>query len=446
MTRTLVLFFGLLACKSSQDDTGIETPVEVQIDRLQVQILDSMGSIPLVSWEQSGSAPVVIRYRLPGETWRSTPETIRSPGDQEAHLLGIPFGTDVEWQLLWEDDCGAHTAQGESIRTEDLPDGAPEIIERIGDEGDWDPAIEFFLTSMDPSTVKDDVYVFIIDRQGRIVWLHEVPPTRTSLHPRVSLDQKSLLIDHGSFWSQFDGGAASQVLRLRIDGTVRETLETPGLHHPFTDLEDGSLVWAAWKSGSETLEVLSPEGVQSTLWDCQTYFESIDSSEVCASNSLSWNPDRDVFLYSLYSVETVLEIDRTSGELLSSFGGFGDVWDFDPAESRFFWQHGAHFLENGHLLLSGQTAEGEEGVAREYSLDRESQILREVWSISQGVETATMGEVHRLPSGHTLHNYGSTTRLHEYTADGEIVWELVWDGEFIGRSTPLEDLYALESW
>ena len=55
-----------------------------------------------------------------------------------------------------------------------------------------------------------------------------------------------------------------------------------------------------------------------------------------------------------------------------------------------------------------------------------------------------MGEVHRLPGGNTLHNYGEESRLREVTPDGAIVWEVWWEGdEHIGRSTPFADLYDL---
>ena len=45
------------------------------------------------------------------------------------------------------------------------------------------------------------------------------------------------------------------------------------------------------------------------------------------------------------------------------------------------------------------------------------------------------GEAHRLGNGNTLHNFGSGKRLREITADGNVVWEMSWDGSrMLGRT------------
>ena len=55
-----------------------------------------------------------------------------------------------------------------------------------------------------------------------------------------------------------------------------------------------------------------------------------------------------------------------------------------------------------------------------------------------------MGEAHRLPGGHTLHNYGSTARIREFTPAGDVVWDTQWGGgQTLGRTEVIEDLYDL---
>jgi hypothetical protein len=277
-----------------------------------------------------------------------------------------------------------------------------------------------------------------------MVWLMEIPTFRISLHPRISADGTELLIDYGSFWSVFDGGVQSQVARVRIDGTIVETYDTPGLHHPFTELADGSLIWGAYKGRYETLEKRNPDGSIEKFFDCGEYFESIgEEASTCASNTLYWDAERGVFLYSLYTVDSILEIDDESGAVLRSYGHLAGSWPFENESDAFWWQHGAHYLENGNLLLSCQEEGTETLLVREYELGTEDEVLRQIWSVGQelAIQSDTMGEAHRLPSGNTLHNYGSTPRLREFTPDGEVVWDIEWQGEFIGRSTPISNLY-----
>ncbi len=169
------------------------------------------------------------------------------------------------------------------------------------------------------------------------------------------------------------------------------------------------------------------------------------------SNALFWHEETDTFLYSFFSSMTVVQLERSTGTTLRSWGQFSD-WSFDPPESQFDWQHGVTFTETGTLLLSTHVSqESDEGVVREFELDEQNKVLRQVWSFAEGdgIPALEYGEAHRLPGGNTLHNYGSTTRVREATPEGLVVWDLAWldeQGEplpaFIGRSLLLEDLYA----
>ena len=147
----------------------------------------------------------------------------------------------------------------------------------------------------------------------------------------------------------------------------------------------------------------------------------------------------------------MVAIDHASGDELYRWGQDG-FWSFDPPESLFDWQHGVTYTPDGNLLLSTHASTtSEEGVVREYVIDDEARALVEVWSfgVGDGINAYYLGEAHRLPGGNTLHNYGSTARIREATHEGEVVWDVEWVDErgnlcnLIGRSNPIEDLYAL---
>jgi hypothetical protein len=427
----------------SHDDSGDSGDTALEGDAIQElswQVHDEIGSLIVVSWEQLTAATVHLEFQV-DDDWLASPSRELDTGPQQELLLGVPYDHDVSFRVVVDLAGDAWTSDEQLAHTGEHPQLglAPSML--ISDASGWEPTLDYVLLTV----VNSRGWTVIVDRQGRLVWASQTPPQRTSLYSRPSFDGTDILVDHNSFWQIFDGGAASQVQRMKIDGSVVDTYDTPGLHHPFLELGDGSLVWSAARGNTETVEKLTPAGDSETLWSCREFLDELDIQSYCGSNTLSWNQTDDTILISLYSQETIVEFDHATGETLRYFGHAPGAWQFDPPESAFYWQHGGHFTEAGTLITSSHVSDSsDECVVREYSLDASNEVLQEVWSfgVGLGVESESMGEVHRLPSGNTLHNYGAGARLREVTPDGTVVWDLEWQTE-IGRSTPLENLYAL---
>lgn len=237
--------------------------------------------------------------------------------------------------------------------------------------------------------------------------------------------------------------------RLDIEGNEVGRWSTPGLIHPFTQTGDGSIVWSAAQGGAaysgEVLQILDPAGSNRTLFDCNAFSHGLKGDD-CGANAIFWNPVDGHYLYSLYTLDTVIEVDET-GEPVRWFGHMRDSWAFTEPGTEFWWQHGAQILDDGRLLLSTRLDErAEETVIREYVLDEASASLEQVWSFGEGlgVYAEILGEPRRLAGGNTLHNYGSTLRIREATPDGAVVWDLSWTGSgTLGCTHPIPDLYAL---
>ena len=62
------------------------------------------------------------------------------------------------------------------------------------------------------------------------------PAGRVTKHTRLSADGRSLLLDWNGYWYDFDP-SDSQVVELLLDGTQLRLYDTPGLHHPFLELQ-----------------------------------------------------------------------------------------------------------------------------------------------------------------------------------------------------------------
>ncbi len=428
---------------------GCDKTVEVdpgdlsdRVGEVSATIHADQGSIVVVSWDQLAEAEGWVEYSADGEAWMSSPPLALTEGPQEQLLLGIPYDSEVSLRLVQTGTDGTATSDGVSLSTDRLPNGIPEADLLTADTDSYDPERPWLLAGVYDWTI-------ILDRQGRVVWAAETPLLRSTLQPQPSASGTDLLIDHGSFWALFDGGERSQVQRMKIDGTLVDTHDTVGLHHPFTELPDGSIVWSAMADNDEILTRLSPDGSQQTVASCRELLGGYDGKGYCGANTIRYNPQRDSVLWSLYSHDTVLEVDLTTGQALRVFGHHDGAWAFDPPSSAFWWQHGAYFTAEGTLLVSSYVAdEDDELVVREYELDDDSETLHQVWSFrgDEAVHGETMGEAWRLPGGNTLHNYGEGQRVREVTPDGTVVWDLSWSGGGLvwelGRTTPIEDLYA----
>jgi len=445
----------LMGARCHGDDTGPvpETgnpPDWEPASAVIVTVHPTIGSMLVVDWDLHEACEAQVAYRFDDEDWATSPDVSREAGAHEQILVGIPYAREVEIQL--ELDCaqGPWTSHSVQAETEPLPDGLPHggLISAV--DGAWDPSWAFILTSIDSrddAARPDDTWTVILDRAGRTVWALPTESFRITLAPRVAVDGASLLVDLDSFWAIFDAGEASQVLRVDLEGREIERFDTPGLHHPFTELPDGSIAWGAAAGMTETIELLSPEGDQTTLWSCYGFHQQVGSMQPCSANTLNWSEQRGSYLISFFSTDTVVEVDGDSGENLRWFGHLPGSYAFEPEDSAFFWQHGTVFTDAGTLLVSTLNGEpGDESLVREYSLDDDSAVLEQIWTFGagEGIYGYEMGEAWRLPNGNTMHNTGTAQRLREITPDGQVVWDLGWSrGSYIGRSEGIEDLYGL---
>ena len=438
----------LLACSH---DSGLDTwprdsgPTGTWVAGLEARIDEEIGSLVWLSWDQLGPGIPRVEWQ-DGETWIAGPVVQGGAGPKEQLVLGVPFGTEVWLRVVSTGDGEPQASDQVAISTAALPEGQAHGSVLAHEQDRCDPALGWVFTSSVGMT-QGESWSLILDRQGRVVWTLRSPEGRLTLQPRVSADGGALLIDHNSFYGSLDGGEASRVQRLAIDGTPLASHATPGLHHGFTETSDGRIAWGATDgSHYDTLQVLDHDGQQRTLWDCAGFFASLDLEQACQNNGLAWHQASDSFLVSLFSTNALVQIDA-QGEPLRWFGQLPGAWDFAHSGQAFWFQHGAQLTQAGTLLLSTHaSALTDEVMVREYTLDEEAQRLEQVWSHGQGqgLQAPLGGDVHRLPGGDTLHSTGSGSRIREITPEGEVVWDLAMPtGTYLGRTTPIEDLYTL---
>jgi hypothetical protein len=462
----LLLCAALSACRPKDEPTPADptptpstpTPAPTPTDPVEPLALTELGSrlheqfptLVYARWTQSEAASVRVEYAVDPGLWRSSPSRARAEGPQEELLLGLPYDSEVAWRVIAEDGT---TSPDQQALTGPAPADLPRATVTAFDEDRADPDTPYVLSSITALDTPDSQpwWAVIVDRQGRAVWASRSPEGRVTKHARLSADGRAMLLDLNGYWFDFDA-SDSQVIKVLLDGTVLHTYDTPGLHHPFLELPSGSswrqsLVYGAYVGWyTEQLRVVEEDGSNSLLWDCDPWLAAVDADDYCASNTITYHEPTDTLLFSLFSVETIVELDAATGEALRWFGHVDGSYAFDPPGSAFWWQHGGIITPTGTLLTSSDLdPDGTETIVREYEIDEEAQALREVWSfgIGDGIYGRVRGEALRLGNGNTLHNTGEAPRLREATPSGEVVWDLEWEDGEIGRSAPIADLYSL---
>ncbi|MFT5680502.1 MAG: hypothetical protein ACI8RZ_001408 [Myxococcota bacterium] len=455
MTRFLLLTL-LPACGNSR--AGFSS--------FSSRIHEDIGSLVTVAWSQSDDDLVVVEYSFDEGEWLTTPAmSVGEDESAEALLLGVPYGMAVTWRLVGE---VLGTSEEQLATTDALPDDLPEATLVLSDPLGYHTESGYLLGSINADDVGwsgGDYWKFILDRKGRYVWAMETPNEHWSIFLRQSRDGTAILWDEATYWSSFSGeGEDGQVHRMKIDGTIEDSIPTPGLHHAFVELEDGRLAWGDASAGMyEDLVEYDTTGDIVTVWSCEDFLSALGipeglsyedkwTYEYCESNTLYWHEPTDTFLYSFYSSSSVLEIDH-SGEVLWHAGQLHSGYEFSSEDDVFSWQHGVHYTDAGTLLLSSEAncgdpdvcPYGNETVVFEYDIDHDNARLETTWTFGRGggLYGNTAGEAHRLDNGNTLHNYGTGSAVKEATVEGEVVWWVEWEYfHLLGRTTFIEDLYA----
>ena len=216
--------------------------------------------------------------------------------------------------------------------------------------------------------------------------------------------------------------------------------------------------------GESYLKEMRPDGTIREIWDCRAWTEGhgVDpgDSNTCYTNTINWSPLTDSVLMSFPGYNTVVEIDRGTGELVSQWGDLpGSDWTFSPDSWSFVWNHFANISVNGTLFVSSHmpghedTEDPGEHRFMEFTIDRENRVLIENWMYGEGIDDWPMykGEAFLMDNGNILGNYGTGGIIREITPEMETAWHVKWDADFsddhfnrmVGHNLLVDDLYAL---
>jgi hypothetical protein len=437
------------------DDDSAPPPPAPPVAGVVASPHPEVATLLQVTWTQTDDVPRQwLEYSFEDDEWLATPEAARATRPHSEILLGLPAETEVSFRFASELDGEVVTSPAPyTATTGALPDGLPQPSMLSWDTVTASPE-RWMLTSIelqDKDWYQGPWYLVVLDRKGRIVWYRIAPDERATMHARLASDGSHFLWEATSIY-QGDKGGSSTLHRTTMDLTYDVTIDLPGLGSTFAETDDGTVLFDDYTDWPPFtwLEELLADGSRRRVWECMEWGHPLGLNMWgCDPNETIWVRETDTVLWSMWGSDTVVEIDRPTGEVVRQFGRMPGSWDFDPVEAGFEMQHYPYFTDAGTLLVSTHTlddSDEREQRAREYALDDKTETLTEIWSYGEGVEhyATYAGEAIRLANGNTLISYGTGADLREVTHDGEIVWEVQWDETYlIGHVSLIGDLYEV---
>ncbi len=338
------VFFGDSSAPEADADTDTDSDTDTDtpglVIPLTLSIDDDVETMVHARWTLNEAAKRTwVEFRFDGGDWMSTPPQEAVVGGHDDVLLGIPAEMDVDARLVLETDK-PRVVDEASIETGELPSGLPEEAILV----EWDETrtvdANWIMVTVDSSdnTFQGPYYVEIIDRQGRVVWYHEVPDSLTAFYNGVALDGTHLWFDASAY---FDPSGDARFIRTTLDGSYYEEVSAPHYHLGVDEMADGSFVYEAVEGGQYELRV-AKGGDEDFVWSCSDFMASLGAvNEFCESNTVVWDADRNTVFYSMYVSDSVVEIDMADGTLLKQFGQLteGDPWTIVPVEAMIDYQH-----------------------------------------------------------------------------------------------------------
>lgn len=442
--NVLLLLPLLAACRPDDEDDQVQGDLEVT-----VALAADMATAVDVSWTTEAGAESWVEYGVDGSLTHRVEAGDSSSTTHQARLVGAGTLADVSFRAVSLVD-GEEVAATGQIQTGNLPSSFPSVEMEV----------------LEPDLMEDTPYVltaamsfdycgmFLSDREGRIVWY--------VLGPQGEVYMASFLSRAGDrfLWNVFSTEFDEEVGFVRaadpMSGEISDT-RTPMGHHHFQELPDGTLTYLAidvrnWYDADVGAEVpvvgdavyeLAPGATEPTLlwnawdwaevtksnyWDIQFYPQGKDWTH---ANAINWVEENDTYLLSIANLDTVLELDGETGEVLRQFGGEGG---YTFAERSLPWgrPHEAKWTPEGNLLVNTTKDQVKPSYVAEYAVDDATQTLTEgwTWGAERNMWVLAQGQSERLSNGNTLANMGTSGSAYEVTPDGTVTWEAHTDSGF----------------
>lgn len=421
----------------------------------QVVLSEIVPTVATVSFEDAGggAAEIVAESSEGHLIRRSVDGTDESP--VSASLMGLKAGTDYSVHVeITGGSLDGKSSTPVDITTGNVPTVLPSTDVLLA--GDAQVAEGYLVTSVfAPVTA-----AVILDGDGDYVWW-SLPDAGEDKVSRMvpSVDGESLLFWYVNIQDGPGGplGLGNQLTRWSFAGEelAMETLE--GGHHDFTELPDRTVAFLDYdtqetvdgeKIGDRVME-LAPDGTLTEIWSVWDSFEydpdgpQLPGSGWSHANALDYVAAEDAYYISLFGLNSIVKLDRASGELEWILGSEDGDFVHDGMGPFFIQQHQFHRLDDSLVVFDNGASETAASRALEYQLNTGTGVATRTWSYapSPDIYSFSLGDVTRLDNDNTLVTFSTAGLVLEVTPDGEVVWELAMGlGGALGYVTWVESL------
>jgi hypothetical protein len=232
----------------------------------------------------------------------------------------------------------------------------------------------------------------------------------------------------------------SEIVRVALDGSSKETIPVPLLAHDFVEHPDGTLAAivveyrdfeGAQLRGDSIVEI-DKAGHKKTVWtswDCfdpKTQPGDEPTHGWTFANALDYDAATEKYYLSMRTFSSIAKIDRKTAACEWVLGETGATMTFSPESERF--QHEHQFqLRGDHLVVfDNDGAIGNVSRVLEYKLDFTTNVATQIWSYTANptVYSFVLGEPIRLDNGDTFIDWSAAGQLERVNDKNESIWQL----------------------
>ena len=464
---TTLLLLALLGCPTVEpqvddDDTTAGNDDDDDVTptiTASAELSEVVSAVVEVRWDVEGLSPDATwaEFGTGEELDRRAVAVPGQEGGYEALVWGVKPGTELQIRAVVEVGDVRHTSETLTVTTGYPPTHLPEA--EVTTFGGGSSLGGYLITSV----ITDPSVAVILDRDGDYVWWHTLADELDSvLISRARLSRDGRTVMYLASTTPTGGGTSQLIVRLPYDGAEVKVTEVAGAHHDFAEREDGNLAFIALDGREVEGELIQgdriieqdPGGAQTTVWSAWDHLE-YDPDEPAPvgtgwthANALDHDADNDVYYLSLRNHNSILAIDRATGEMLSVVGGEGSHYtDASGYTDLFEWPHQFQLLDGSILAFSSGSAPWFRSEALEYTLDKDAGLAELVWSYTADppLYSVGYGDASRLPDGHTLITWSAQGQIDEVDEAAELLWQLNLDlGGGLGYVTHVDTLPGLD--
>jgi Arylsulfotransferase (ASST) len=412
------------------------TPAANQPAPGEIEAVEHAGNVLAydVSWTTSRS----IGTELDVECTGLDPWTVSDSVATKSHkvfLMGLVAGASCT--LTGKDSEGSATT---TINVDDLPSFLPSIsLSLPAAAGTIAPG--WTLVNLSDEQEDTPYTVALVDPEGRYRWYYRYPTSNDGSDGPVMQYADGILLGPGDGVPMAYVTWQGKVVWVGPLGNheSREA-ETPDEFYFITDAPCSNLT----NPGDTVAEYDPAENTNVWQWNtCDHYTPPEDIPDWSHLNTVSLFVDHKHLLVSARNQNELFKVDRATGDIVWKMGWGGEptlnqpfAGDFTIAPAdRFYHQHDATVLPNGHILMFDN---GEDGV-RNYSRALEiaytynpagTSDAHMVWQFrhSPDVFSDVWGSAQRFENGNTLVDFGERTQgVHttvvEVSSASKPLWE-----------------------